>query len=117
MDDELQESLAHYSKSPQDIIYQQDNDPKHSPRNSSKTMESLFYNGLQSPDLNPIEHLWIHIKRRLREYETPSGMLELWDRVEVEWHKIAPEVCWNLIESIPIRVEGVLTANGGHSKY
>ena len=28
-DDELQESLAHYSKSPQDIIYQQDNDPKH----------------------------------------------------------------------------------------
>ena len=29
LDDELQESLAHYSKSPQDIIYQQDNDLKH----------------------------------------------------------------------------------------
>ena len=28
LNDELQESLAHYSKSPQDIIYQQDNDPK-----------------------------------------------------------------------------------------
>ena len=29
LDDELQENLSHYSKSPQDIIYQQDNDPKH----------------------------------------------------------------------------------------
>ena len=94
------------------------NTPAKRPKNGSKTMESLFYNGLQSPDLNPIGHLWEHIKRRLAEYETPpSGILELWDRVEVEWDKIAPEVCQNLIESMPRRVEAVLKAKGGHTKY
>ena len=36
LDDELQESFAHYSKSPQDIIYQQDNDPKHTCKKAQK---------------------------------------------------------------------------------
>src|SRR6266481_381827 len=42
MDDELQESLAHYSKSMTLNI------PAKRPRNGSKTMDSLFYNGLHS---------------------------------------------------------------------
>ncbi len=30
--------------------------------------------------LNPIEHLWDHLKRRLGQYETaPNGILELWE--------------------------------------
>src|SRR3979490_2270534 len=29
LDDELQGTLTHYGKTPQDIIFQQDNDPKH----------------------------------------------------------------------------------------
>jgi transposase len=72
----------------------------------------------QSPDINPIEHLWHHLKRRLAEYEVPpKGILELWDRVEEEWNKIEPEVCQNLIESMPRRVEAVIKAKGGYTKY
>ena len=53
---------------------------------------------------------------RLGEYETlPSGMLELWERVEGEWDKIPPEVCQNLIENMPRRVEAALKAKGGHT--
>ena len=72
----------------------------------------------QSPDLNPIEHLWHHINTRLRAYETPpNGVHELWERVEAEWEKIEPRVCQNLIESMPRRVAAVIKAKGGYTKY
>jgi hypothetical protein len=72
----------------------------------------------QSPDLNPIEQLWTHIKRRLADYEIPpSGIIELWERVEAEWNKIEPKVCQDLIESMPRRVQAVIEAKGGYTKY
>ena len=71
-----------------------------------------------SPDLNPIEHLWNHLKRRLAGYEEEAkGMLELWERVQVEWDKIEPEVCQNLIESMPRHMEAVIKAKWGYTKY
>ena len=36
--------------------------------------------------------------------------LELWNRAEGEWNKIEKEVCQNLIESMPRRIEAVLRA-------
>ena len=71
----------------------------------------------QSPDLNPIEHLWDHLKRRLGGYENPpGGMEELWERVQVLWEKIGADMCQNLIESMPRRVEAVIKAKGGYTK-
>ena len=122
LQDELQESLAHYGKDPSSVFFQQDNDPKHKSKKASTWLEDHGYKVLswpsQSPDLNPIEHLWTHLKRRLGEYErAPSGILELWERVQVEWEKIESEVCQNLIESMPRRVAAVIKAKGGHTKY
>ena len=54
----------------------------------------------------------------MTEYlEQPEGIMELWKRVEVEWNKIGPEVRQNLIESMPRRVQAVLKAKGGYTKY
>ena len=72
----------------------------------------------QFPDLNPIEHLWQHIKMQLAKHEIPAkGVWEIWERVAEVWNNIEPEVCQNLIESMPRRVEAVIKARGGNTKY
>jgi len=105
-----------------DCIFQQDNDPKHMSRLATEWFRN---NGIevldwppQSPDLNPIEHLWQHLKMQLNKYETePAGIEELCSRIRVKWDKIPPEVCVNLIESMPTRITAVLKAKGLYTKY
>ena len=67
---------------------------------------------------NPIEHLWFHLKRRLAGYgKPPKGILELWERVQREWEAIDESVCQDLVSSMPRRVQAVLKAKGGYTKY
>ena len=72
----------------------------------------------QSPDINPIEHLWAIIKRKLNEYEQPpNGMIQLWERIKAIWSNIDEDICMNLIESMPRRIEAVLKAKGKWTNY
>ena len=120
--DELQQTLEHYDLNPPDIIFQQDNDPKHICKKVKEWLEEQDFRIMvwpaQSPDLNPIEHLWDWLKRRLAELENPpKGIHDLWDRVQVEWERIPVEECQKLIVSMPRRIEAVLKAKGGYTKY
>jgi hypothetical protein len=80
-------------------------------------MEGLLW-PVNSLNWNPIEHLWTYVKDRLKEYEEPpSGVLELWRRVENVWNDIPPEVCQNLIESMTRRIQAVIKAKERWTKY
>ncbi|KAI1003516.1 hypothetical protein K3495_g4694 [Podosphaera aphanis] len=103
-------------------IFQQDIDPKHTARATISFLRSRDIKCLdrpaQSPDLNPIEHLWEELKRRLGTYhEPPKGVGELWQRVLREWALIPTSICRKLIESMPRRIEAVLAAKGGNTRY
>ncbi|KAG0762711.1 hypothetical protein G6F63_012672 [Rhizopus arrhizus] len=92
------------------VIFQHDNDPKHTSKVVKEYLQKQSYTVLQwpaqSPDLNPIENMWSLLKRRLNDYETaPKGMNELYERVTKVWYDLMkPEECQKVIESMPQRI-------------
>jgi len=72
----------------------------------------------QSPDLNPIEHLWDELERRIRQQEPPPASEEkLAEILQEEWNKIPNTVFQNLILSMKHRVKAVRHAKGYATKY
>ncbi|MCI4383874.1 hypothetical protein PGIGA_G00031770 [Pangasianodon gigas] len=65
----------------------------------------------QSPDLNPIEHLWDELERRLRARPSrPTSVCDLTNALLEEWSKLPINTLLNLVDSFPRRVEAVIAA-------
>ena len=78
----------------------------------------VFSHPAQSPDLNPIEHVWKYLKDQVNQRPTrPQNLDALWDALLEEWEKIDVGFINSLIESMPDRVEAVIDASGGSTKY
>jgi len=98
----------------------QDNDPKYK---STLVRTWLFNHGIQcldfppySPDLNPIEHLWADLARRVEQFQCET-MEVLQDVVAEQWKKTPKKFLRSLARSMPERCQAVIDAKGDHTKY
>lgn len=101
-------------------VYQQDNDPKHTSKKAKDWFRRNNINVLswppQSPDLNPIENLWIDLKKNVARAR-PTNLSMLWETVESCWNMIPVEKCQSLVKSMPNRCQAVLNNKGYTTKY
>ena len=96
-------------------MFQHDNAPVHTARSMQKWFVEIGVEELdwpaQSPDLNPIEHLWDELERRLRARPNRSTSVpDLTNAVVAEWNQIPAAIFQHLMESLPRRVEAVIAA-------
>jgi hypothetical protein len=72
----------------------------------------------QSPDLNPIEHIWKALKVLISKRDPAVRTeTELRRALEEEWANIKVETVCKVVESMPQRIRGVILARGGSTKY
>ena len=74
-----------------------------------------------SPDLNPIETLWNIMKNWIQHkyghIDTISSYTRLRAIIIEAWEAIPDERIQELIETMPIRCQAIINANGGYTIY
>ena len=101
-------------------VFQHDNDPKHTSKTTTALLKMLKVKVMDwpsmSPDLNPIEHRWGILKRKV-EVSKVSNIRQLRDVVIEDWKSDPVATCEALVNSMPRRVKAVLDNDGSHTKY
>lgn len=103
-------------------IFQQDNDSKHTSKFAKAWMQDNGLNVLpwppQSPDMNPIEHVWNEVERRIRKRSPlPHSAEDLWEALQEEWNGFGTEFLEKLYNSMPQRIEDLLKSKGGSTRW
>ncbi|KAG1437190.1 hypothetical protein G6F55_014107 [Rhizopus delemar] len=88
LDTTLRDTMQYYNFNWSNVYFQHDNDPKHKAKSTIDWLDNHQVRYIsdwpaQSPDLNPIEHVWHQLKLKLSCYERRAKNTdELWERVE-----------------------------------
>ncbi|GFV44057.1 transposable element Tcb1 transposase [Trichonephila clavipes] len=107
-----------------DGIFQQDNARCHTAASVRAWFEehqdefTILPLPANSPDLNPIEHLWYHLDRVVRAMDPqPRNLAQLATALESAWLNIPENTFRDLSDSLPARLAAVHSAKGGYSCF
>jgi transposase len=79
---------------------------------------NVLHHPAQSPDLNPIEHIWKQLKLMINKRPVrPKSISELKVALLEEWDKIDINLTKKLADSMVGRVKCVIQSKGGPTKY
>jgi transposase len=104
------------------VVIQEDNAPIHTCKLAKKWRESREMVSLtwppNSPDLNPIEHIWYLLKGVIQKANPrPMTLPDLKDTIQKAWDEYNMDIMDRLVESMPARIAAVIEAHGGNTKY
>lgn len=107
---------------PEKVILMQDGAPAHTARATLDHIKKAFptvwtdWPG-NSPDLNPVEHIWARLQDSVLKPPRPRNREQLIRRVQQEWDAVNQEDLRNLVESFGARVLECLEKNGNSTHY
>ena len=115
--DILHNHLATIEGLPPNWILQDDNARPHRSQVVQQFKETSGIQSLpwpaRSPDLNPIEHVWDILGRRVRQHHEATGTLvQLSARLVQEWNNIPQALLDTLVHSMTDRVRAVISSKG-----
>lgn len=104
------------------FILMQDNARPHAARCVTEYLVEVGIEKLNwpacSPDANPIEHVWDMLGRCVRSRQVaPTTINELRVALQEEWLNIPQNDIRELISGIPRRMQAIVRARGGNTKY
>jgi transposase len=106
-------------------VFQQDNAPCHTTHDVLEWLAEQHCGRMewppQSPDLNPIENFWVELKKAVRALGEVATKEQLWENIMTAtrnmWEPPGTAKIRKLIDSMPARVQAVLAARGGYTRY
>lgn len=104
------------------FVLMQDNARAHSARTVQTYLNHVGITVMEwparSPDMNPIEHVWDLLKRSVKSrMPPPNNLNELRNALLEEWQRLPQETIDNIIRSMPRRMETLIRARGGNTRY
>ena len=99
-------ALWHHQFGEGPFLFQHENAPMYKGMSIQKWFVKISVEELdwpaQSPDLNPIEHLWDELKRRLRDRPNrPTPVPDLTNALVAEWKQVPAAMFQHLVENLP----------------